>query len=655
MATIIEMMESERGVQCERKDILNLLSRSAISDMAEVRAIIQGPDLDGEVDDFVDDSGTVIVRNIVWVVRRALKMFSFCPFVLSVDTTFRTNRYRRSLLLFTGVDTAGLTVILGGAIMQDDTRESFVWAFSQLKRFLGPSVASRLQVVISDQEGAERIALRKVFDGPGVLHRLCLFHLLQRLTGSVKGSLRKRWYENLMEAVGRFPYLATDEELTEGWRQLLETSDEDGRKVYEKPKVKKAVARFMAEKEHWAHSFVRGYANLGVTTTGRSESINSVLKRMAKSNSKVSLIMRVTREIHDAYYRKRTLLDERMSSMVPTEEPKSVRFVARGLVSPYFYNHYLEQEILAAEEQMQRRGEECTWSFVRGEAIGSFEFDVHEATYAAKYQVTLAEGRAAKCSCSHHTMSLLICRHILFVLMRLQVPLQPLHLLPFWLLTPRGEIEAPQEAFEDTHRAVVNLSSTSDPAPPGPADERRQRRRNRDSQRDDMETEYSYLYSDLKQAYNATEGDLDGIKRLRQLLKDFTRALNPPGPAVSLNGERIPNSRERGAPRRAHSDGASAAAQRSDVHDTRRADGDAGEHGAEVGPGDGEGLEDEQESDSSSSEEDRSSNSESEEKVDPDLEVDDEHHSPRVRKCGICRTAGHNSRTCPKAKRRKKQ
>ena len=89
----------------------------------------------------VDFSGRIgkIGEDITWAVRQFHKF----PFV---DTTFQTNKYRRLLLLFTSLDSHGLSMGIGGAILRNSRRQSFERVLRTFRELIGENAASGITV-----------------------------------------------------------------------------------------------------------------------------------------------------------------------------------------------------------------------------------------------------------------------------------------------------------------------------------------------------------------------------------------------------------------------------------------------------------------------------------------------------------------------------
>ncbi|GKC13003.1 FAR1-related sequence 5-like protein [Tanacetum coccineum] len=103
--------------------------------------------------------------------------------VVSFDATFDTNKYGYKFVPFTGVDHHQKCVTFGAALLSDETTESFC---CMLEAFL-KTHKKQPPFAVTDQDGALRNAVVKMF--PESHHRLCMWHITQKLPGKVLGDL----------------------------------------------------------------------------------------------------------------------------------------------------------------------------------------------------------------------------------------------------------------------------------------------------------------------------------------------------------------------------------------------------------------------------------------------------------------------------------
>jgi len=72
------------------------------------------------------------VRDIFWSHPDAVKLINACNLAFLIDSTYKTNRYRLSLLDIVGVTPTGMTFLVVFAYLEGECIKNFVWA---LERF----------------------------------------------------------------------------------------------------------------------------------------------------------------------------------------------------------------------------------------------------------------------------------------------------------------------------------------------------------------------------------------------------------------------------------------------------------------------------------------------------------------------------------------
>jgi zinc finger SWIM domain-containing protein 3 len=94
--------------------------------------------------------------------------------VVSLDSTYCTNKSHRPLAIISGFNHHRGAVVFGAALLYDETTESYKWLF---ETFLEAHKQKRPQTVFTDQDQAMGKALVEVM--PGTYHGLCTWHLMQ--------------------------------------------------------------------------------------------------------------------------------------------------------------------------------------------------------------------------------------------------------------------------------------------------------------------------------------------------------------------------------------------------------------------------------------------------------------------------------------------
>ncbi|KAK0574748.1 hypothetical protein LWI29_028421 [Acer saccharum] len=112
--------------------------------------------------------------NLFWVDSTSRSNNAFFGDVLAFDSTYRTNVYRRPLVMLVGVNHHHSTTIFGFGLLGDETVDTYTWL---LRTFLVAMHGKKLKSVVTDGDKAMHKAIKIVV--PESVRRLC-YWLLER-------------------------------------------------------------------------------------------------------------------------------------------------------------------------------------------------------------------------------------------------------------------------------------------------------------------------------------------------------------------------------------------------------------------------------------------------------------------------------------------
>ncbi|KAI8552770.1 hypothetical protein RHMOL_Rhmol06G0293400 [Rhododendron molle] len=186
--------------------------------------------------------------------------------VLIFDSTYRTNAYRKPLVILAGVNSHFQTAIFGCALLTVETVETYTWV---LERFLDSMDHKKPVSVMTDGDKAMRRAIKTVL--PDVNHRLCKWHLKKNAVSNVHVPGFLADFEKCMS-------MSTEEEFEVAWKNLLDD--------YSLHQNKWAVDVYK-KKTLWAEAYLRGIFFAGAKSTQRVEGMNAYMNRFLKLRLKL--------------------------------------------------------------------------------------------------------------------------------------------------------------------------------------------------------------------------------------------------------------------------------------------------------------------------------------------------------------------------------
>jgi hypothetical protein len=218
--------------------------------------------------DIDDDSR---LRNVFWADARSRAAYEYFGQVVTFDTTYLTNKYDMPFAPFVGVNHHGQSMLLGCALLSNEDTETFTWLFTTwLECMHGRSP----NAIITDQDRAMKNAIEVVF--PKTRHRWCLWHLMKKIPEklgrysdyeSIKALLHDAVYDSLSKS-----------DFMEKWEKMIEDFELQDNEW---------LKGIFDERNRWVPVYVRDTFWAGMSTTQRSESMNSFFDGYV--NSKTSL------------------------------------------------------------------------------------------------------------------------------------------------------------------------------------------------------------------------------------------------------------------------------------------------------------------------------------------------------------------------------
>ena len=91
--------------------------------------------------------------------------------MLAFDTTYRTNAYKKLLVILVGINHHHQTIVFRYALLVDESVNTYTWV---LETFLDAMNNKKPFFVITDGDKAMRKSIKRIF--PNSHHRLCAWH-----------------------------------------------------------------------------------------------------------------------------------------------------------------------------------------------------------------------------------------------------------------------------------------------------------------------------------------------------------------------------------------------------------------------------------------------------------------------------------------------
>ncbi|KAL4327898.1 hypothetical protein AHAS_Ahas13G0146100 [Arachis hypogaea] len=209
--------------------------------------------------------------SLFWADGEMMMDYQLFGDVLAFDSTYRSNKYKKPLVVFSGLNHHKQTSIFGFALLEDEEIRTYRWVLLNLLDVMGQKKPC---VVVTDGDKAMRTAIAEVM--PTVTHRLCGWHLEKNCVQRVKEAefckvFRKAIYANFEIS-----------EFDEYWKASVESLGLDDNNW---------VKCTYECRESWAMAYLRETFCAGYRTTSRCEGINAFIKGFLKSTDSILELM----------------------------------------------------------------------------------------------------------------------------------------------------------------------------------------------------------------------------------------------------------------------------------------------------------------------------------------------------------------------------
>jgi zinc finger SWIM domain-containing protein 3 len=163
------------GVGFTKKDLYNYFDKKMrdITKDGDVQASLNYLNVKSGTDPMLyakydADSSNGRMKSLYWADGISRSDYFCFGDVVAFDTTYKKNKYNYPLVIFSGCNHHGQTVIFATALVADETIDTYKWVLSC---FLHCMENKHPKAVLTDGDGAMREAIKQVF--PHSTHRLC--------------------------------------------------------------------------------------------------------------------------------------------------------------------------------------------------------------------------------------------------------------------------------------------------------------------------------------------------------------------------------------------------------------------------------------------------------------------------------------------------
>lgn len=200
------------------------------------------------------------LRNLFWVDGKNRSDYVCFNDVVSIDTSYIKNNEKLPLVPFVGVNHHSQPMLLGCALVADESRVTFVWLMKTWLRAMG---GKSPKVILTDQERTMTAAIEEVF--PSTRHCYHLWSILEKVPETLADVIYH--HENFSHKFNKCIFRSwTDEQFDMRWWKMVSRfglqENEWIQILYE-------------DRKKWVPAFLEDTFLAGMSTHQRSESMNS--------------------------------------------------------------------------------------------------------------------------------------------------------------------------------------------------------------------------------------------------------------------------------------------------------------------------------------------------------------------------------------------
>ncbi|KAL4299169.1 hypothetical protein AHAS_Ahas17G0074000 [Arachis hypogaea] len=196
--------------------------------------------------------------SAVWVDARCRASYEYYGDIVSLDSTYSTNKHGLPFASFVGVNHHGKSTILGCALLGNEKIPSYEWVFRQWVKCMGTAP----QRIITDQCKSIFRVIKNVL--PDTRHRWCIWHITKKLPYNLGGYRR---YRELYDEFNDIVWNSRTEKLFEdNWYEFIDEHNLHNNTW---------LSDLFDDRRMWVPIFFKGEFWAAMRSTQRSESMHS--------------------------------------------------------------------------------------------------------------------------------------------------------------------------------------------------------------------------------------------------------------------------------------------------------------------------------------------------------------------------------------------
>lgn len=376
------------------------------------------------------------LRNLFWVDNKGRKDYTSFSDVIFFDTTYIRSNEKMPISLFVGVNHHFQSALFGCALVADESRSTFVWLMRTWLRAMGGQAP---KVIITDQDKALKASVQEVF--PNACHFFSLWHILERIPETLAHIVKR--HEHFVAKFHKCIFKSwTEEQFDLRWWKMVSRfelqEDEWVRSLYE-------------DRKKWVPTYVKDNFLAGMSTTQRSESLNSFFDKYIHKKITLKEFVKQYGPMLQNRYEEEAIADFDTWNKQPALKSPSPWEKQMSTVYTHTIFKKFQVEVLGVVG--------CHFKKIHEEGMTT-TFEVEDCEKEEKFMVTWDETKSeVSCLCHSFEYKGFLCRHAMIVLQICGLTSIPSHyILKRWT----KDAKTKQPMVEGTERIQTRVHRYND-------------------------------------------------------------------------------------------------------------------------------------------------------------------------------------------------
>lgn len=341
----------------------------------------------------IDVSEDHRLKNLFWTDAKSRHDYANFSDVVSFDTTYLRNKYKMPLALFIGVNQHYQFMLLGCALLSDESSATFSWVMRTWLKAMGDQAP---KIIITDLEMVMKSVVSEIL--PSTLHFFCQWQVLGKVSENLNHIIKQN--EEFMAEFENCIYRSwTDEEFEKSWQNLVQKFELGENEL---------MLSLYEDRTKWVPTFMKNAFLAGMSTALRSESVNSFFDKYVHRKTTIQEFVKQYEAILQDRYEEEAKADSDTWNKQPAlKSPSPFEKHVAGVYTHAVFKKF-QVEVVAAVACIPKdeKRDETAVTFIIQDFEKSQEFTV---TW---------NGHKSEVSCMCHMFEYkgFLCRHAMVVL-----------------------------------------------------------------------------------------------------------------------------------------------------------------------------------------------------------------------------------------------